>query len=62
MDTLDVRDIPDEKVRYLEQLIELWKGQSKAHQQEGDDVNPSDFIVRDSQIQGGLIRAMAYED
>lgn len=64
--TLDVRGVPEEKINYLQQLVELFKGQAKAcpeDQQGGeDDVKPSDFIVRDSMIEGGVTRAMAYED
>ena len=64
--TLNVQGVPEEKINYLRQLVELWKGQAKARpeKQQGDedDVKPSDFIVRDSMIEGGVTRAMAYED
>ncbi len=63
--TLDVQGVSEEKINYLQQLVELWKGQAKTRPEEQgdeDDVKPSDFIVRDSMIEGGVTRAMAYED
>ena len=64
--TLDVRGVSEEKINYLQQLVELWKGQGKARpeEQQGDedDVKPSDFIVKHSNVKGGIVtREMAYE-
>ncbi len=63
--TLDVQGVPEEKINYLQQLVELWKGQAKARpeeQRDVDDVKPSDFIVKHSNVKGGIVtREMAYE-
>ncbi len=66
VDALDVKGLPQEKVNYLQQLIERWKEQTKARPEEQredeDDVKPSDFIVKHSNVKGGIVtRAMAYE-
>ena len=65
--TLDVRGIPDEKVHYLQQLIERWKRESQPADAPPKivkrKVDPSEFIVKKSHIIGGeLTRAMAYDD
>ena len=61
METLDVRGLPEEKVRQLEQIIKIWKTEAETHEEYDEDVNPTDFIVRDSDIKGTLTRAMAYD-
>ena len=66
VDTLDIKGLPQEKVNYLQQLIERWKEQAKARTEnqpgDEDDVKPSDFIVKHSNVKGGRVtRAMAYE-
>ena len=69
---LDVQDLPDERVEYLKNLIELWRkqeGQEKKEQARSvptpiikRKVNPDEFIVKKSNIIGGRVtRAMAYE-
>lgn len=59
--TLDVQGLRKERVSYLKDLIELWKKQDQPGQQEEDDVKPSDFIVKHSNVKGGRVtRAMAY--
>ena len=66
MDTLDVRGLPEEKVQYLQELIERWKQQEQTTDAptpiKKRKVDPSEFIVRHSNIKGELTRAMAYED
>ena len=62
--TLDVRDLPDEKIQQLRQLVERWKQEKPA---EGPSlikkrtVDPSEFIVRDSKLKAPYSRALAYE-
>ena len=64
---LDVAGLPEERIQYLKDLIAIWKGQ-------GEDsdglqpitkrkVDPSEFIVKDSDVIGGEVtRAMAYDE
>ena len=63
--TLDVQGVPEEKINYLRQLVELWKRQDKVRHEkpeEEDDVKPSDFVVKHSNVKGGIVtREMAYE-
>ena len=61
--TLDVQGLPKERIDYLKNLIELWKKQDQSQPQgEDDDIKPSDFIVKHSNVKGGKVtRAMAYE-
>ena len=63
METIDVQGLPKEKVDYLQQLVRQWKlEQEPAQTQEEDDVKPSDFIVKHSNVKGGVVtREMAYE-
>ena len=68
MDTLkvDVRGFPDEKVCELERLIERWKQAAQATDGPQPiikrNVDPAEFIVRDSDVIGGEVtRAMAYD-
>ena len=61
--TLDVQGLPKERIDYLKNLIELWKKQDQSQPQgEDDDIKPSDFIVKHSNVKGGKVtRSMAYE-
>ena len=63
MNAIDVQGLPKEKVDYLQRLVEQWKQeQEPAPEQEDDDVKPSDFIVKHSNVKGGIVtREMAYE-
>ena len=65
--TLDVAGLPEERIQYLKSLIATWKGQSR----DSDGlqpiakrkVDPSEFIVKDSDVIGGEVtRAMAYDE
>jgi hypothetical protein len=57
--TLDVRGIPDEKVHYLQQLVERWKEQAKQKKKSGRVI---EFATHDSDVIGGEFkRANAYE-
>ena len=68
--TLDIRGLPEERVEYLKNLIELWKKDETKEQDQKTPksivkrkVRPEELIVRKSHIIGGKItRAMAYED
>jgi hypothetical protein len=67
MATLDVTGLPDEKVRYLKQLIEQWKRQEAASAAvpaiPKRTVDPSEFLTKPSYILGGVVRReMAYDD
>ena len=61
--TIDVKGLPEGRIQYLKNLIALWQKQDAHSQQdEEDDVKPSDFIVKHSNVKGGEVtRAMAYE-
>ena len=65
--TLDVAGLPKEKIQYLKDLIALWSEQ--AEDSEGIQfitkrkVDPSEFIVKNSNVIGGEVtRAMAYDE
>lgn len=61
--TLNIQGLRKERVEHLKYLVELWKKQDQPEQQaEEDDVKPSDFIVKHSNVKDGRVtRAMAYE-
>ena len=62
--TLDVRDLPDEKIQQLRQLVERWKQEKPAIEPsliKKRTVDPSEFIVRDSKLKAPYSRALAYE-
>ena len=61
--TLNIQGLRKERIEYLKHLVELWKKQDQPGQQAAeDDVKPSDFIVKHSNVKGGRVtRAMAYE-
>jgi len=61
--TLNIQGLRKERIEYLKHLVELWKTQDPPeHQSEEDDLKPSDFIVKHSDVKGGRVtRAMAYE-
>lgn len=60
MDTLDIRGLPREKVKYLEQLIQKWRQEEK-DQQDGEEEEIV-FPTHKSNVIGKLTRAAAYED
>ena len=68
MDTLtvDVRGIPDEKIRQLQRMIETWRQEEKAKDQteliEKRWVDPSEFVPRNSKLKAPYSRALAYEE
>ena len=62
--TLDVRNLPDEKIQQLRQLVESWKQEKPATEPsliKKRTVDPSEFIVRDSKLKAPYSRALAYE-
>ncbi len=66
--TIDVRGLPDEKVRELEQMVELWmqREQPRDDQTEISPVNHDvnkriQFSTHKSHIIGKVTRAAAYE-
>ena len=61
--TLDVRDLPDEKIEQLRSMVERWKNEAtpSAGPAAKRTVHPSDFIVRDSKLKAPYTRALAYE-
>ena len=67
MDTLtvDVRGLPDEKVRHLEQLIEEWKQEERLEIKpvtvKKRKVDPSEFASYKTKLTGPLTRELAYE-
>lgn len=67
MDTLDVRGLPKEKVRYLQQLIERWRIEAPIPDIPKPiakrKVDPSEFPAVKSRVIGSEItRAMAYDE
>ena len=68
MDTLtvDVRNLPDEKVRELEQLIEFWKKAAQATKETTQPTGNTDakevtFTTQKSRVIGALTRHEIYE-
>jgi hypothetical protein len=62
MNAIDVQGLPKEKVNYLQRLVAQWKLEQEPAPEQEEDVNPSDFIVKHSNVKGGIItREMAYE-
>ena len=67
MDTLtvDVRGLPDEKIRQLQQLVEDWKHEEKSQIEpvaiKKRKVDPSEFTPSLTKLKGPLTRALAYE-
>lgn len=60
--TLDVHDLPDEKVRELQRMVERWKREaSGAEPPTKRRVDPSEFVPRDSKLKAPYTRALAYE-
>ena len=63
--TLDVRGLPDERVRQLQQLVDIWK--RKERPDPGPvgtakrKVDPSEFRSFKTRLTGPLTRALAYE-
>ena len=68
MDTLmvDVRGFPSEKISQLQRIIDRWKQEEEAGDQEEQIekrwVDPSEFVPRKTKLKGKLTRALAYED
>ena len=67
MDTLtvDVRGIPDERIRQLERIIEQWKKEEqpiiKPMAIKKRKVHPSEFPSYKTKLTGPLTRELAYE-
>ncbi len=63
--TLDVRNLPDEKIQQLRRLVESWKQEKPA---EGPapikkrKVDPSEFTPGLTKFKAPLTRALAYEE
>ena len=63
--TLDVRDLPDEKIQQLRQLVESWKQEKPAIEPsliKKRKVDPSEFTPGLTKFKALLIRALAYEE
>lgn len=62
--TLDVRDLPDDKVRELQRLVERWRREAAGAEQGAirkRRVDPAEFVPRDSKLKAPYSRALAYE-
>ncbi len=68
MDTLtvDVRGIPDEKIRQLQRMIEQWKQEERNEIRpvliKKRKVDPSEFTPHLTKLKAPLTRALAYEE
>lgn len=62
--TLDVKNLPEEKIRELRRLVEHWKREAAgaAPAIGKRQVDPSEFAARDSKLKAPYNRALAYED
>ena len=64
--TIDVRDLPDEKVRELQQKIERWKQEESTTPEPGGikkrKVDPSEFVPGLTKFKVPLTRALAYKE
>ena len=59
MDTLDVRDLPDEHVQWLRQIVEGLKAQAQTRKDRRKGIT---FATHKSHLTNGYNRAAAYED
>ena len=63
--TLDVRDLPDEKIQQLRRLVERWKHETKPAIESAPikkrKVEPSEFTPGLTKFKAPLTRALAYE-
>lgn len=61
-DTLDVRGLPDEKVGYLQRLIERWRQETGHAQHLGQDTDEGIvFATHPSKVIGRLTRREIYD-
>ena len=64
--TLDVRDLPDEKIQQLQRLVESWKQEAKPGIEPAlikkRKVDPSEFIPGLTKFGAPLARTLAYEE
>ena len=63
--TLDVRDLSDEKIQQLRQLVESWKQEKPVIEPaliKKRKVDPSEFTPSLSKFKAPLTRALAYEE
>ena len=64
--TLDVRDLPDEKIQELQRLIERWKHEATPAIEPAPvtkrKVLPSEFVPFKTKLTGPLTRALAYAE
>lgn len=58
---LDVRDLPDERVEYLKNLIELWRTQRQGEQGKIRK-KEIEFTSQDSRTVGPITRDEIYDD
>ena len=63
--TLDVRDLPDEKIQQLQRLVARWKHEAKPAIEPAPlkkrKVAPSEFTPSLTKFKAPLTRALAYE-
>ena len=63
--TLDVRDLPDEKIQQLRSLVERWKHEATPVVEpvpiKKRKVDPSEFTPGLTKFKAPLTRALAYE-
>lgn len=63
--TLDVRDLPDEKIQQLRRLVESWKHEAGPAVEPAPikkrKVDPSEFTPGLTKFKAPLTRALAYE-
>jgi hypothetical protein len=60
VDTLDVRDLPDAQVQWLQRIVDGLKAQAKTRARRHDE--KITFATHKSHLIGGYSRAAAYED
>ena len=63
--TLDVRNLPDEKIQQLRRLVESWKQEKTSIELaliKKRKVDPSEFTPGLSKFKAPLTRALAYEE
>ena len=59
MDTLDVRGIPDQHLRWLQRIVDGLRSQNKTRENRREEIV---FATHKSHLIGGYSRAAAYED
>ena len=63
---VDIRGLPDEKVRELQQVIDRWKREEQSADRSrtiiSRKVDPSEFTPRLTKFKAPLTRALAYDE